>query len=260
MTEVAKQFQERQLGPSVEEYGGKGFRVYLRKAGRTAKCLHENAATMVKNALPALAIALLGILGPALAGGPAEAAAPQASAVTLYQGQGVDANLLTLLPDLFSGELRFEKTYFTAVGYYRPLETPRMLQSVFDFLHVPETDTGLELIAARHYGLQHNGEVDAAYLLRFSGLQLSSVIVRFGMGFGLSYALGRPSYEDGSVENPGKRYRFQYYGAYELEWGLASAPRISLVTRIHHRSGIYGVIAPPRVGSNFLTLGLRYSY
>jgi hypothetical protein len=31
----------------------------------------------------------------------------------------------------------------------------------------------------------------------------------------------------------------------------------SLFLRLHHRSGVYGLIAPQHVGSNFITFGLR---
>lgn len=206
------------------------------------------------------AIVCLCLMGSVIASAAAHAGPLQASAVTLYQGQGVDSNLVDVLPRLFRGDLRYENAYFTGLGYYHQLETPRGLQWIFDVLHVPKTDTGVELIAARHHGLQQNWEADAAYALRFHRQHVSLLSVRFGVDLGLSYSLGRPAYEDGPSGDPDRRYRFQHYGAYELEWGLAPAPRVSLVTRIHHRSGIYGVIAPRRVGSNFMTLGLRYSF
>jgi hypothetical protein len=214
----------------------------------------------VKKAGFAFCRAIMCLMSSVLAGAAAYAGPVQAPAVTVYQGQGVDSNLVDVFPKLFGGDLRYEKAYFTAFGYYHPLETPRGLQWVFDVLHIPETDTGFELIAARHRGLQRNWEVDAAYALRFNRLHVSLLSVRFGVDLGLSYSLGRPTYEDGPIGEPDRRYRFQHYGAYELEWGIAPAPHVSLVTRIHHRSGIYGVIAPRRVGSNFMTLGLRYSF
>jgi 2-polyprenyl-3-methyl-5-hydroxy-6-metoxy-1,4-benzoquinol methylase len=31
----------------------------------------------------------------------------------------------------------------------------------------------------------------------------------------------------------------------------------SVFLRLHHRSGVYGLIAPQHVGSNFITIGLR---
>lgn len=218
--------------------------------------------SMVKISVFAIcgAVAFFSFMGYAVAGAAAYAGQAQAPAVTLYQGQGVDSNLVDIFPRLFRGDLRYEKTFFTAFGYYHPFETPRFLQRLFDVLHIPETDTGVELIAARHHGLQRNGEVDAAYALRFPRLHVYQLSVRFGADLGLSYALGTPSYEDGPIGDPDKRYRFQYYGAYEAEWAIAPVAHVSLVTRIHHRSGIYGIIAPRHVGSNFITLGLRYSF
>ena len=232
--------------------------------GRMAAELKEHTGPAAGRAARGVVAALFRVsvclVGLAAMVGSVQASPPRTDAVSLYQGQGVDANLINVLPKLFTGDLRFERTYFTAAGYYHPLETPRGLQSVLDFLHVPDTGAGFELIAAKHHGMQHNAEVDAAYALRFSKMSLYAFTVRFGIDFGLSYAFGRPSYEDGSVDDPDRRYRFQSYGAYELEWGHGAAPRISFVTRIHHRSGIYGLIAPRQVGSNFLALGLRYGF
>jgi hypothetical protein len=202
---------------------------------------------------------LCGVLCAMMAGA-AQALPPQGAALSLYQGQGVDANLINVIPDLLTGDLRFEDTWFTGAGYYHPLKTPRFLQAALQFLHIYDTGTGIELVAVKHYGMQHNGEVDAAYSFRFPSLSLWAVTVRFGFGFGLSYAFGRPEYEDGTPEEPDKRYRLQSYGAYELEWGHRDAPRLGLITRIHHRSGVYGIIAPPHVGSNFLAIGLRYHF
>lgn len=190
----------------------------------------------------------------------AHATPPDRPAVTIYQGQGVDTNLRELLLDIATGDLKFDETYFTGIGYFHPLPTPYVMQRVFDFLCVPNTGTGLEAIVVKHYGLQNNWEADLAYTMRFAELRLYMLTLRFGFGFGLSYAFGTPSYEDGPRDNPSKRYRFQNYDAYEIEWGIASYPRFGLVTRIHHRSGIYGLIAPHHVGSNFITLGLRFSF
>lgn len=185
---------------------------------------------------------------------------PTRPSITLYQGQGVDTNLFEMGPKIVKGDLQFDDTYFTGLGYFHPLPNPGVLDRVFEFLRVPNTGTGLDAVVVKHYGLQHNWEADLAYSLRFAELKIWKLTLRFGVGFGLSYALGTPGYEDGPRDNPSRRYRFQNYDAYEIEWGIASAPRIGLVTRIHHRSGMYGLIAPRHVGSNFLALGLRYGF
>jgi hypothetical protein len=180
--------------------------------------------------------------------------------LTFYAGQGVDSNLVDIFPRMFKGDLDFDDTYLFALGYFRPHANPEILQKTFDLLWIPNTRAGWEFVAGKHDGLQHNWETNVAWQLRFAPLRLYQLNVRPGVGLGLSYALGRPSYEDGPQDDPEKRYRFQNFNTYELEWSLSSAPRIAMVTRIHHRSGIYGIIAPRRVGSNFLTVGLRYSF
>ncbi|HEX7036739.1 MAG TPA: hypothetical protein VF210_13250 [Pseudomonadales bacterium] len=177
--------------------------------------------------------------------------------LTLYHGHGVDEDLLELPGDLVRGSVEWDESYFTALGYRYGTITPRPLARLFDWVHMGDATTGIELVAVKHRGLQSNWEADFAYAIRSPYAALGPVCVRFGFSLGVSYAFGTPSYEDGPVDDPEERYRFQNYNAYELEWGLSRFPRVSLVTRVHHRSGVYGLIAPRRVGSNFISLGLR---
>lgn len=180
--------------------------------------------------------------------------------LTVYLGQGADANLVDLFPKGLKGELEMADTHLYALGYFHPLVNPTLLQRSFDFLRIPKTRTGFETVIGKHEGLQDNWEADIAWQLCFSPLRPGPLAIRPGAGLGFSCALGRPSYEDGPKGHPEKRYRFQNFNIYELEWSLPDVSRLALVTRIHHRSGMFGVIAPSRVGSNFLALGLRYDF
>jgi hypothetical protein len=188
------------------------------------------------------------------------AEADHARQLTLYAGQGVDSNLIDIFPKAVKGDLDWDDTWLYAIGYFQPLATPNLLQSVFDLLRIPNTRHGVEGVLGRHHGLQENWEVDAAWQWRFAGWSVGPLAIRPGVGLGFSYALGTPSYEDGPKDNEEKRYRFQNFNTYELEWSAPDTSRLALTTRIHHRSGMYGIIAPRRVGSNFLTVGLRYSF
>jgi hypothetical protein len=47
---------------------------------------------------------------------------------------------------------------------------------------------------------------------------------------------------------------------FDMAWKIRTGKHFSLVTRVHHRSGAYGLIAPPRVGSNFLALGVNLDF
>jgi hypothetical protein len=180
--------------------------------------------------------------------------------VSLYWGRGVDLNLQEIPGAIFSGDWNEEPSYFWGLGVGKTLNTlGGSFQAARD---TPFADIkhGYEVIYLQHRGRQTNSELSAAYLLRTPDLELSALRVNFAAGAGLSHAFGTPTYEDGPVNDPSRRYRTQFLMLFEFEWGLASVPALTLVTRIHHRSGIFGVIAPRRVGSNFSVVGLRYRF
>lgn len=180
--------------------------------------------------------------------------------LSLYEGQGVDEDLRELPGHLASGSVEWDDSYFTGLGYLHRTETPNWLSRMLGWISLERPTTGVELVAVQHRGLQENFEANLAYAIHTPYAALGPVRVRFGMSVGLSYAFGNPSYEDGPKDDPEERYRFQNYNAYELEWGLWKYPRVSLVTRIHHRSGAYGLVAPRRVGSNFLAAAVRVKW
>ena len=70
---------------------------------------------------------------------------------------------------------------------------------------------------------------------------------------------GAYTFEDGTKNEPNKKYRLLNYNAYEISL-LDDNEQSSIFLRIHHRSGVYGLIAPEHVGSNFITTGLRYYF
>lgn len=179
---------------------------------------------------------------------------------TLYAGRGVDANLIGLPKQILGGEIKWEPSYFTAVSYTKPSSLPDWLVGTLGGIGVVNPTAAVEVIGVQHRGRQTNSELDVAFLLRTGFGHLGPARFRASFGLGLSYAFGTPSYEDGPVADPSRRYRFQNYNAFELEAGLAQFPRTSLVARVHHRSGLYGLIAPRQVGSNFLTVGVRHRF
>jgi hypothetical protein len=181
-------------------------------------------------------------------------------AVTVYGGQGVDHNLRNIPEAIASNNIVWDKSYFVGVGLGKT--GPKLGQSFGQFqgMALAELRQDYELLLLKHHGLQHNTELGAAYLLRSPDLQMGPVGVNLAAGSGLSYAMGTPSYEDGPKDDPNRRYPLQLLILLELEWRLRHVDALSLTTRIHHRSGVYGLIAPPLVGSNFLTVGLRYRF
>lgn len=217
----------------------------------------------MKHTRGALAALLLS-LG-ATTAAPAHAESPSSAdrvfdSVSIYAAQGVDHNLLNLPGAIVSGQVHWDKSYFTAVGLGKTRGTLGEDLALFRASPLGGVRHGYELLFAQHHGLQSNGELGGAYLLRTPDLQMGWLGVNFAAGAGLSYALGTPSYEDGSKDDPERRYRLQMLALFELEWRIRGVDHLALVTRAHHRCGVYGLIAPQHVGSNFLAAGLRYEF
>jgi hypothetical protein len=80
----------------------------------------------------------------------------------------------------------------------------------------------------------------------------------FSFAEGISYVTGDIDYEDGTKDNPDEVYHFQNYLQFQANLGHGEYKDFQLFFRIHHRSGVYGIVAPPKVGSNFVGLGINY--
>lgn len=196
--------------------------------------------------------------------GSAAAQAPEDTrifdSVTGYYGRGVDLNLREFPKAILEGDLNPEDSWFWGVGLAKTRGTLghslRQTRGTF----VENVRHGYEVVLLQHWGRQDNVELGASYFLRTPDAELGPLRVNVAGGVGLSHAFGTPAYEDEDPEEPGKRYRTQFLLLLEAEWSLAQAPAFSFVTRIHHRSGIYGLVAPSKVGSNFVVAGLRYRF
>ncbi|MEO8331631.1 MAG: hypothetical protein ABI479_04305 [Gallionella sp.] len=180
--------------------------------------------------------------------------------VSVYAGQGANHNLRELPERIVSGRLDWDKTYFSALGLGKIRDD--LGQSFTGLRDTPfaSIQHGYEVVLVQHRGLQSNAEAGAAYKLRTPDFQMGPIGVDFGAGAGLSYALGNPSYEDGPKDNPQRRYRLQLLALFEFEFRLRAYENFSVITRVHHRSGVYGLIAPRHAGSNFLAAGVRYRF
>ncbi|QHI98254.1 hypothetical protein GT347_09755 [Xylophilus rhododendri] len=194
----------------------------------------------------------------ALASGACQAADP--SRWTLYAGQLVANDLPPFAFDAVRGRLDWRDSYFLGGSWLEPVGTPPWLGGFFGSLGMQPVTTELEWIGLKHFSGQHNGELALAYMAHTAYSDWGGLRLRAGGGMGPSLALGRPSAEDGPQDEPDRRSRLQNYIGLELEGRLADAPGTALVLRLHHRSGVYGLVAPQGVGSNFVTLGLRFDW
>ena len=179
---------------------------------------------------------------------------------TVYAAQGANHNLTELPGKIVTADLSWDKSYFTAISAGKTRGTLGASIASLNDTPLGAISHGYDVVLVKHRGLQSNLEAGAAYMLHTPTAYLGPVGVNFGTGAGLSYAFGVPSYEDGPKTDPDRRYRLQLLALFELEWRLRDVNDVSLVTRVHHRSGVYGLIAPRHVGSNFLAAGIRVQF
>ncbi|MCB5174066.1 hypothetical protein [Microvirga lenta] len=195
-------------------------------------------------------LASLGLAGPTAAQSP-----ERMWHVTGYASRWANTDLLDVPERSFRGNLTFEDANFVGAGL------ARVIVPSFS-IPVPGTDFAfrgnrieIEGQVLRHFGSQSHWEGTVAIMFRTGQIPLfGGLSVNFAVGEGLSYASERPALEGSFRVEP---TRFLNYLAFEAEFSHASLPGVYFVPRIHHRSGIFGVIAPRESGSNFIGAGLR---
>jgi len=197
--------------------------------------------------------------------GPSSAAVPEArdsvqSRWTLYAGQLADNDLPRFAGDTLRGRLQWRDSYFLGASYMQPITPPDWLHEAAGRIGLKRISHDIEWVGIQHFSGQHNPEIAVAYMVHTPQAEWGGIRLRAGGGVGPSLALGRPSAEDGPERQPDKRSRLQHYIALELEATIPKLSPYSIVLRLHHRSGVYGLVAPNGVGSNFVTLGLRFPF
>ncbi len=184
--------------------------------------------------------------------------AGQRFSVSAYAGQWTNSRLPTFPYNLVTGRLTTENAQiYGALANWR----------FFDFsLPLPGAARldgfSLELEGGlfKHGGRQDHVEGTAALVLRSGQIPLfSGLSLNLAMGNGLSYAFSRPAFELGPTGVPGVgSRRLQYHMSFEAAFSHENLSQFELFARLHHRSGIYGVISPRRTGSNYIGGGLRF--
>ena len=170
------------------------------------------------------------------------------------------------------GEARLPAIPGKLVTFSLPLRRAYLVSAAVDRVVVPRFSIPLgfaklrgnsleiEAQALQHFGLERDTELSTAAVIRsgqFGVLGRTSANVAWGNGF--SYALTAPTFERGPSGQIGvDTEHLQYHMSFEAEATSGAAPRLHYVFRLHHRSGIYGVISPARTGSNYLGFGLRF--
>lgn len=192
--------------------------------------------------------------------GPAHAGADGNWRIGVLGTIWAETNLPELPYNTVSGKLKFHETYFTAVELTRVLVRDFSIPTPFG--NLPGNDIELSGQVVKHWGKQKHVELTAALGWRSGNWRfIDAMSVNFSYANGLSVALKRPAWEKGPEGVRGVNSRHvQFYIMTELEFTPTAAPDWHMVLRLHHRSGIYGLISPQRTGSNYLGFGLRKDF
>jgi len=122
-----------------------------------------------------------------------------------------------------------------------------------------EIDFEMEGQIVRHFAGQHLWEFNALIVARWLYFPWNHKIkTSFAAGEGLSYASEPPEFEE--KHHGGKTSAFLNYLMFEVEFALPQHPRWGLVTRVHHRSGVFGLFNGVHGAMNAYSLGIRYHF
>lgn len=211
-------------------------------------CRHNvfDSRTRVSGGVAGRPLAVCAILGLSVLQAPAASRTmPVADtggwAVTSFAGLGTDGGIQHL--PLFQAD--FVRSCLAGIAVSRRLWQP-----------LEALGLEAEIQAVQHAGKQSNAEFNVLLAVRWRRFPWNDrVFTSLALGEGVSYATGIPAIER---ERATVYSRLLNYIYYELEVGPPRPSRWSMVSRIHHRSGVYGLYNNASRGSNFVALGLRY--
>jgi hypothetical protein len=192
--------------------------------------------------------ALVGLVAMMLAGLPkADAHAARERQdwfMTFFAGQLLDERLNRILR-LRASARDFQPSHAGGLGIGREIWRP-----------LPRLAIEAEGHLVQHAGQQSHQEGNAFLLARLDLLRGNPWLhASVAVGNGLSLAARPPPVERKNDEDSG---RLMNYLMVEVELDPAPVSPWSVIGRIHHRSGVFGLFAESGRGSNFVMLGLRY--
>jgi hypothetical protein len=120
-------------------------------------------------------------------------------------------------------------------------------------------DFEVEGQVVKHIEGDHYWEFNALVIARWIRFPWNNTLrTTFAVGEGLSYATETSEYE---VKYHGEdTSKFLNYLMFEIDFTLPDEPRWSLVARLHHRSGVFGLFNGVHGATNAFALGIRYNF
>lgn len=181
--------------------------------------------------------------------------------IAAYNGQWTNSRLPYFPYNLVTGNVTYAPTYISSIILSKNIGQININYGIAPSA-LQEWNLEFETTFSMHTGLQNHGEITAGLMLRTKDYEIGSIgDMNFGWANGLSYALKYPAYEKGTNGIRGQDTRkLQYYMGFEASFKPSIWKTTSLFWRLHHRSGIYGLISPAKTGSNYIGFGLRQEF
>lgn len=193
----------------------------------------------------------------------ASAAEPRAGdgtwSIGLYGGKLIKDNLLDIVPHAFEGKITGQNTVIEGVLVRRSLQDFGWMKSWSDWGGIPVFN-GLEFGAFHHHGGLDTDELIAAWRVGATGASFGGLNIDLAGSFGVSHAFGGEPYDNPDHHKSSDNYATLFYMAPEVVLHHDALPGWQLGFRIHHRSGIYGLVAPSKVGSNHVGMYLMRDF
>jgi hypothetical protein len=166
--------------------------------------------------------------------------------ITVYAGKYTDDKLGEVLTNK---PITFEHSYLGVIAFSHTLgETLRAYQ------------WELETQIGKHGGAQTHWEFNVAPVIRWKRFPWNDFLnTTVAIGDGLSCATEIPPLEQSSSTNEGAARLLNYF-LFEMTAAPPGEYRWSIVGRVHHRSGVFGLFNNVHGGSNIVAIGLKFTY
>jgi hypothetical protein len=170
---------------------------------------------------------------------------------TIYGGTGTNSSLGQTLTGKTS---EFYDSFFNGENYIG-LEVGRKIANLGKNFQIEVTGQ-----ARQHFNEADYLALETALVLRWHIARNSNFLnASLAVGDGLSYVTDLPQVE-ANRPNTFKKSNLLNYVLIETAFSLPKNPNWSLVLRLNHRSGVFGIFNGARDGSNNLSVGIRHSF
>ena len=117
-----------------------------------------------------------------------------------------------------------------------------------------------EFGVGQRMGKQHETEIWGAVFFRWRGFPWDDrLITTVAISTGMNYATDISNEEQDRARD-GKGDRWLHFFSPEITFALPSRPDVELLFRMHHRSGVFGLVSDAWGGAQYASVGLRFRF